>query len=182
MSLCETQSSDYRASQVARYHGKFRGMVVNNVDPERRGRIQATVSDVSGILPTTWIMPCAPLSGQGMGTFFVPPIGTGVWIEFEQGDPDFPIYTGGFWGEGSELPSEAYEGSLLSPNIVVKTMLQNSLVLSDLPGTGGIVLKSRSGAKIEITDTGILIDNGQKATIQLTGNTVSINGTALVVT
>ena len=56
-------------------------------------------------------------------------------------------------------------------------------MISDVPGpTGGILLKSSSGAMIAINDTGITISNGQGATITLTGPSVTVNEGALVVT
>ena len=71
-----------------KFYGVYRGTVVNNVDPLQIGRIQATVPDVSGLTPTTWATPCIPVAGKQMGTFFVPQIGSGVWLQFEAGDPD----------------------------------------------------------------------------------------------
>ena len=73
-----------------RFYGKYRGTVVNNIDPMQLGRIQAIVPDVSGISPTSWAMPCLPGAGINTGFFTVPQIGSGVWIEFEQGDPTGP--------------------------------------------------------------------------------------------
>ncbi len=84
-----------------RFYGKYRGTVVQNVDPEQRGRIQALVPDVSGLLPSNWAMPCVPFAGKQSGVYVVPQIGAGVWIEFEQGDPDYPIWVGCFWGSAS---------------------------------------------------------------------------------
>ena len=81
---------------------------VNNVDPMQIGRIQAIVPDVSGVVPTSWAMPCVPVAGINTGVFTVPPIGSGVWIEFEQGDPDYPIWVGGFWGTAAEVPVLAH--------------------------------------------------------------------------
>jgi uncharacterized protein involved in type VI secretion and phage assembly len=115
--------------------------------------------------------------------YVVPQIGAGVWIEFEQGDPDYPIWTGGFWGIAAEVPSLALLGNPASPSIVLQTGLQNTLAISDVPGpTGGIMLKSTSGAMIVVNDIGITISNGQGATIVLAGPTVTINNGALVVT
>jgi len=65
---------------------------------------------------------------------------------------------------------------------VIQTMLQNAIVLSDLAGpTGGIMLKSTTGATIIVNDTGIYISNGKGASIVMTGPTVTINNGALVI-
>jgi uncharacterized protein involved in type VI secretion and phage assembly len=166
-----------------KYYGKYRGTVVQNVDPEQRGRIQVLVPDVSNVVPSTWATACVPLAGKSMGTYLVPQMGSGVWIEYEQGDADFPIWTGCFWGLAAEVPPLAMAGNPLSPSIVLQTGLQHTIVLSDVPGpTGGIMLKSSTGAMILVNDVGITISNGKGATIVMTGPSVSINNGALMVT
>jgi len=167
---------------MTQYFGKYRGSVINNIDPMQIGRLQVMVPDVLGPSISSWAMPCVPLAGPQMGTYFVPLIGAGVWVEFEGGDPDYPIWTGGFWGSAAEVPPLALAGLPTSPNIVLQTSGQNSLLVSDLPGTGGIVLKAAAGAMIMINETGITISNGQGAMITLTGPTVNINQGALTIT
>ena len=88
----------------APYLGKFRGVVTDTTDPLMMGRVKATVPDVFGDDPCGWAMPCAPFGGSGIGFFAVPPVGAGVWIEFEQGDPDYPIWAGCWWGSVAEMP------------------------------------------------------------------------------
>lgn len=179
-----TQPGDATADGMGRnYYGKYRGVVLDNVDPMQMGRIQAMVPDVPSLLPGSWCLPCVPAAGPQAGMLVVPSIGAGVWIEFEHGDPDYPIWTGCFWGSAAELPALA----LLSPpgmsSLVFQTTLQNGILVNDLPGpTGGIVLKSATGAFISVSDVGIYISNGQGATITLIGPTVAINEAALVVT
>ena len=63
-----------------KFYGKYRGMVLNNIDPMRIGRIMVQVPDVSGVLPSTWAMPCVPVAGIQQGFFTVPSIGSGVWV------------------------------------------------------------------------------------------------------
>jgi len=165
-----------------KYYGKYRGTVVNNVDPLQIGRIQAIVPDVSGLALSSWAMPCLPVGGPQMGVFTVPPIGAGVWVEFEQGDPDYPIWVGCFWGTVAEVPALARAVPPAVSGITLQTTLQNGLVISDVPGpTGGIMLRSTTGATIIVNDTGIYIQNGKGASIVLTGPTVNINSGALTV-
>ena len=164
-------------------YGKYRGVVLNNIDPEQRGRLLIQVPDVLGLGISSWALPCMPLSGMQMGTYFVPLIGAGVWVEFEGGDVDFPIWTGGFWSTAAEVPALALAGVPGVPNMVLQTSSQNTLLISDLPGpTGGIMLKSPTGASIIVNDTGIYIQNGKGASIVMTGPTVTINNGALVIT
>ena len=123
-----------------------------------------------------------PIAGKQMGTYFVPQVGAGVWIEFEQGNPDYPIWAGGFWGLAAEVPALALAGVPGDPNMVVQSTLQNTIVVSDLPGpTGGIMLKSTTGATLIVNDTGIYIQNGKGASITLIGPVVTVNNGALTV-
>jgi uncharacterized protein involved in type VI secretion and phage assembly len=148
-------------SSSGKFFGKYRGTVINNVDPMRKGRVQVQVADVHGSTPSTWAMPCLPVAGLQSGFSVVPPIGAGVWVEFEQGDADYPIWVGGFWGEAAELPALASTVPPALFGFVLQTTLQNGMVISDTP---------------------IYIQNGKGASITLLGASVAINETALVVT
>ena len=167
---------------MPQYFGKYRGTVINNVDPMQMGRIMAQVPDVSNVIPSTWAMPCVPFAGIQSGHFVVPAIGSGVWIEFEHGDADYPIWTGGYWGSAAEVPALALAGVPGLQSIVIQTTTQNTLMISDTPGpTGGILLKTATGAMIAINETGITISNGQGATILMNGHIVNVNAGALQV-
>ena len=166
----------------SRYIGKYRGTVVNNIDPMQQGRIQAMVPDVSGLTLTSWAMPCLPVAGLQTGMFTVPIIGSGVWIEFEKGDPDYPIWTGCFYGSAGDVPALARTVPPAVPGITMQTPLQNGLTINDVPGpSGGIMIRSATGAMLIVNDTGIYIQNGKGASITMVGPTVTINNGALSV-
>lgn len=171
-----------------RFVGKFRATVYNNLDPMQRGRVQLLVPDVYGLVPSTWAEACAPLAGPTgppMGAYLVPPIGAGVWAEFEQGDPNYPIWSGCRWGAPSDVPPTALLGVPGAPNLVLQSLGQHSLTISDAPPTpltGGLMLKSATGAVIVVNDAGIFISNGKGASITLVGPTVTVNNGALAVT
>lgn len=183
-------------SEGGEYFGKYRGTVLNNVDPERRGRLQLVVPDVLSLIPSTWAEPCVPLAGPTgppMGVYMVPPIGAGVWVEFEHGNQNKPIWVGCRWGAQSDIPLAAQAGNPAYPSIVMQSLLQQSIIISDLPPavpppvmppappTGGIILRSTTGASIVVNDAGVFISNGKGATINMVGPTITINNGALVV-
>lgn len=156
---------------------------MSNVDPKQMARLLVQVPDVLGVGISSWAMPCVPIAGPKMGVYVVPFVRSKVWIEFEGGNPDHPIWTGGFWGSVSEVPALALAGIPALPNIVLQTTGQNTVVVSDLPGpTGGLMLKSAGGASIIVNDTGIYIQNGKGASIVLSGPSVTINNGALAIT
>jgi uncharacterized protein involved in type VI secretion and phage assembly len=167
------------------YYGKYRGTVINNLDPDMRGRLLVVVPDVLNLIPSSWAEPCVPLAGPTgppMGVYMVPPVGAGVWVEFEHGSADRPIWVGCRWGPASDVPPLSKAGLPVSPNIVMQTLGQNSFVISDLPGpTGGIMLKSATGASLIVNDTGIYIQNGKGASITMVGPTITVNNGALTI-
>jgi hypothetical protein len=168
-----------------KFFGKYRGTVVNNIDPLNVGRLLVEVPDVLSLVPSSWAVPCVPLAGPTgppMGVYMVPPIGAGVWIEFEKGDPDYPIWVGCRWGSTANVPTLALLGLPVSPSIVMQTAGQCGLVISDVPGpAGGIMLKSATGASmILINDVGITIQTAGLLTV--TGTSVSVNEGALLIT
>jgi len=152
---------------------KYRGKVENNIDPMQLGRIQVSVPSVLGEGRMSWAMPCVPYAGPGVGFFAIPPVGANIWVEFEGGNLDYPIWSGCFWGAGEVPAMPAIAGMK-----VLKTEM-GTITLNDLPGVGGITIETTTGMKIEINALGIEITNGQGGSIKLTGPQVSINDGAL---
>ena len=164
---------------MSTFFGKYRGTVANNVDPLFQGRLQVKVPSVLGDGQMSWAMPCTPYAGSQVGFFAVPPVGANVWVEFEAGDPDFPIWGGCFWGKG-EVPA--------SPAIADKKVFKTgsvTLEFSDIPGAGGLTIEVAPPAvtsqlKIVLNSSGIELSNGSSS-IKLSAASVSVNNGALEV-
>jgi len=157
------------------YYGKYRGQVTDNQDPQGKGRLKARVTDVKGGHETTWALPCAPYAGKGVGWFMLPPVNAWVWIEFENGHWDLPIWSGCFWDDG-QVPA--------SPAVPETKMLKTdmaTLTINDKQSSGSLTLETAAGLKIVMDSNGIEINNGKNATVKLKDNKVSINGDALEV-
>jgi uncharacterized protein involved in type VI secretion and phage assembly len=166
-----------------KHYGLYRANVIQNIDPYRQGRIQIQCADVLGLGISSWAQPCLTSAGIQAGTFMVPNIGSGVWVQFEQGDADHPVWLGGYWGSAAEVPAITQLTPPALQAFVVQTLAQNTLMLSDTPGpTGGFLLKTTTGAMIMVNDTGITISNGKGAILTMIGPAVTINAGALVVT
>jgi uncharacterized protein involved in type VI secretion and phage assembly len=161
------------------FYGKYRGTVTDNKDPLMIGRVKARVPDVMGDQESGWAMPCAPFGGSGVGFFAIPATGAGVWIEFEHGDPDYPIWCGCWWGSMAEVPP-----LLLAPpykKMMLKTEGGNIITIDDTPGIGGITLETSAGQRIVLSAVGVEINNGMGGVIKMTGPQVSVNNGALEV-
>jgi hypothetical protein len=156
------------------FYGKYRGTITDNKDPLMQGRIRAKVPSIFGDQETGWALPCSPYAGKGVGFFFVPPVGANVWIEFEEGNTDNPIWAGCFWGVG-----EAPKMPALPDFKVIKTDFAN-ITINDLSGAGGVTIETTNGLKIVMNMTGIELSNGA-AKVKLTPASVSVNDGALEV-
>jgi uncharacterized protein involved in type VI secretion and phage assembly len=156
--------------------GKFRATVTNNVDPNQLGRLKVKAPDVFGEEESGWALPALPYTGKGVGLFLIPPVNASVWLEFEHGNSEYPIWTGGFWAR-NEVPASP----ALAEMKVLKTDT-GTITLNDTPGAGGITIETTTGMKIKIDTAGIEITNGTGATVKLSGPQVSINGSAFEVT
>lgn len=143
-------------STSGRYWGKYRGRVIDNVDPLAMGRVLAEVPQVPATY-SNWAMPCVPYAGRDVGFFAMPDIGANVWIEFEGGDPGYPIWVGCYWGEG-----EAPLPYARDPLFKVFQTTGNVLVFDDTPEEGGITMMSRPPAvddvvTLKFSSQGVLI-------------------------
>jgi len=157
-----------------RFYGKFRGVVSNNSDPSNLGRIRARVADVFGEDESGWAMPSVPYAGNQVGLFLIPPTSASVWIEFEHGNPDYPIWTGCFWAE-NEVP--------VSPASADKKVLKTgagTITLDDTQGSNSITIETTNSLKIKMNQQGIEISNGSQK-IMISTSSVSVNDGALEV-
>lgn len=165
------------SERATQFYGKYRGVVTDNIDPNSRGRLKLKVPDVLGDLESGWAMPCVPYAGDNVGIFLLPPVGASVWVELEHGDPDYPIWTGCFWGEGETLPATP-----ASPEKKVLKTDVGTITLDDTPGGGSVTIETVAGMKIILNVSGIEVTDGQGGSIKLSGPQVSINDGALEVT
>jgi len=138
-----------------KFFGKHRGTVMSNLDPMHLGRLLVIVPEVMGLPPlANWAMPCVPYAGPQVGFVAIPPIGAKVWIEFEDGNPAYPIWTGCFWGE-LEMPAEA----ILPSTVLFKTNF-TTLKIDDLTTSLEITVLTPAGPMlVRVDPTGIRLTN-----------------------
>ncbi len=110
------------------YLGKFRGLVFANNDPKKMLRIKAIVPAISSE-PLNWALPCKDYLGKDCGDNILPGEKDGVWIEFEGGDTDFPIYVG-MWAAKDDVPNE-FKSSYNEKTRVLKDKNGNKIIMKD---------------------------------------------------
>jgi uncharacterized protein involved in type VI secretion and phage assembly len=142
------------AQQRSRFYGKYRGVVSDIDDPEDLGRIRARVPEVFDSEEAPWAWPCVSYAGPDVGHFAVPPVGAGVWIEFEAGDPSRPIWVGGWWGR-DDPPKNEQGTAAKPPQKVLKS--DSGLLLSLDDDAHTATLSDRNGQNLVV----IKVDDGQ---------------------
>ena len=131
------------------YYGKYRAKVVDVKDPEKRGRIRVMCPKILGGAKSAWCEPCIPVAYDLGGDFAIPKINEFVWVEFESGNPNKPIYTGGLWSK-NKSPSTNYatDSRLITWGKCKVLMTETSLTLS----VGNCILSiSEDGVSINST-------------------------------
>ena len=169
------------------YFGKYRGTVTDVADPTSRGRLKVKVPSILSDLEV-WAMPCVPYAGDGVGFYSLPAVGVGVWIEFEAGDPSYPVWTGCFWGDG-ELPD--------SGGAAIKIWKTDSLTVRLDDDADEILIKNNGDSKITFStdvktesgqathtvgSSGVVSDQGGVGKVEVTTSSVKVNSGALEVT
>lgn len=154
-----------------RYFGKYRGFVTANDDPDDLGRIRAKVPRLLGDVETGWALPAFPYGGAAdQGLFAIPDVGAGVWVEFEGGEPSYPIWTGTWFTTGA-VPEGAKPGQK-----VLKTKTGHKLVLDDDGGT--VTLADANGNTVTLSDRSIEVTAGSATKVVVDAPQIELVGGA----
>ena len=150
------------------YYGKYRGFVADNRDPERRGRLKLSVPSVLGDQRTGWALPCLPFGGfANQGLFMIPEIDAQVWVEFEEGNVDSPIWVGVFWQRESDTPEEAAKDEPTTR--VIRTPSGHVLQFDDAAGEEQFRLAHPAGTEV------IIDPQGTTKITDAAGNSLTLN-------
>ena len=183
-----------------RYYGKYRGFVDDNKDPENRGRLRVRIPSVLGQdVVSGWALPCAPYGGMpDQGFFFIPEENAGVWVEFEEGNLDYPVWVGTFWakaGGTTEVPKPG-DGQSPPTSKIIKT-LNHTIELGDekdkeaikitdaanantvVIDASGVVAQDANGNKITLDSEGIKIEDANGNAVTMDSSSVTIKGSQI---
>lgn len=171
-----------------RYYGKYRGTVIPPMDSTMTGKINALVTVGGAPMPVV-ADACTPFAGPGVGFYVIPPFGAGVWIEFEEGDLDKPIWTGCYWRTGEVPLMLMPDPTPPVPGTVILRSATSRLKLEMLTGIATLesLLPPATPAtpvRVQITPLFVEISfssAGKPNTINVSPLGVSINGDALMV-
>jgi uncharacterized protein involved in type VI secretion and phage assembly len=152
--------------ETTRHYGKYRGTVSDNQDPRSQGRIKVKVPEVLVDVDSGWALPCTPYAGDATGAYAVPPVGAGVWVEFEAGDVSRPIWVGGWWASDKVPTDEG--GAKATPDVKVTRSEQGLIValhddsqtiaVSDSNGSNILKIEVQAGTVTVKATTKVVVD------------------------
>ena len=134
-----------------KFYGKYRGIVTAVDNSEGMWKIKASVPKLLGGYNTGWALPCLSFAFGNAKAGWTVTKGDTVWIEFEGGDIDFPIWTGGWFKKG-EAPS--YSGICI--NGVLLEWVNGGIKVHGSLNVGGIdFAKHTHGVTEGASSTGV---------------------------
>lgn len=176
---------DESTRHVGRYYGKYRATVTDNTDGEHRGLLRVEVPDVFGAGVEVTAEACLPY-----GQYFVPPKGSVIYVEFEAGDPERPLWV-------AVAITAAHPTKVTSDNVLL-TATGEAMI--SMGADGGVLLSSPAGSYLHLDaanesatlaeghgnfvsmgEGGVSIVNNDGAVVNVTKDTVHIRAAKVVI-
>lgn len=179
--------TDLVSAVRSRYVGRYRGIVVDTSDPTERGRLQVQIPAILDQL-AIWAMPSAPYAGDQVGFYTLPPIGSGVWIEFENGDLSYPVWAGAFWAD-NQIPDDSSEDVkiLKTNNLTLRLDDDGKEILANADDTAEVIISDKvsqtvGGVSQLVDSSGVVSDSGGTGKVEVSSSGVNVDNGALEVT
>lgn len=147
-----------------KFYGKYRALVSDVRDPDNMGRIKVRCPSVLGEYQSTWCTPCVPCAFSDGGFYHIPNVNDAVWIEFEEGDPTKPIWTGSWW-KPNRTPMQ--QDKNVNTKVLFISRSQHIIEIDDVKNT--IIVKMKNGTRLEL-GSGITLTAPTNTKVQINGN------------
>jgi len=174
------------AGSVGTVNGVMIGTVTNNKDPDNLGRVKLKFEIHEQPLETDWAPIASLMSGNSMGTLFIPEVGDQVLVAFHLGHLSRPYVIGCLWNKNSKPPAKDDNNNLRK----IHSRSGHELIFDDKDGAGKVTLKTSKGVQVIMDDQNDKVTIGTKndqqkvilaggtagtITIETSGNKVTIS-------
>lgn len=129
--------------QNNRFYGVAVGIVTNNKDPEKMGRVKVKFPWLSEEDESYWARIATPMAGGERGIYFLPEIDDEVLVIFEHGDVAFPYIIGALWN-GKDRPPETNDDGKNNRRLI-KSRSGHLIILDDTSGQEKIIVQDKTG-------------------------------------
>ncbi|HEX8146420.1 MAG TPA: phage baseplate assembly protein V [Pyrinomonadaceae bacterium] len=137
-------------SRAGRVYGVVVGVVTNNQDPEKMGRVKLQFPWLNQTDESNWARVATMMAGKDRGTWFLPEVGDEVLVAFEHGDVQFPYVIGSLWNGVDTPPRDNADGK--NSERVIKSRSGHELIFGDEDGKEKVEIKTKAGHQILLDD------------------------------
>jgi uncharacterized protein involved in type VI secretion and phage assembly len=198
LALFDLVERDREEMRGKRIEGIVLGIVTNNQDPEKVGRVKIKFPWLADSDESYWARVATVMAGKDRGTFFLPEVDDEVLVAFDHGDINHPYVLGSLWN-GEDMPPETNANGknnirkiksrsgheiIFDDNdeerkgkIEIHTKAGHTIVLDDSAGAEKIEIKDRKGNKITIDSVQDSINIESAMQLNIRANVVEIEGT-----
>lgn len=162
------EEQKYGFEHCGLFYGIYKAQVVDNNDPLGVGRLVLSCPTVHG--PTTaqiWARPKASFGGKQNGLWAIPDIGEWVYVSFDHGRAEFPIWEGGWWADNGDVTAD-----MTLKNVVLCTAEGLKIVINRTENT--VLIQQSNGNSILIAGDAITVQSASQVSVQapeiMTGN------------
>jgi uncharacterized protein involved in type VI secretion and phage assembly len=161
---------------AGKVYGVVVGIVTNNQDPEKLGRVKVKYPWLSDSEESHWARMATLMAGRDRGSFYLPEVDDEVLLAFEHGDVRFPYVIGMLWN-GKDTPR--YDNSDGRNDLrAITSRSGHEFIFNDNDQQGNVTIHTRKnhvitlddsagGEKISIVDTtgsnSVVIDSNQNS-------------------
>lgn len=133
--------------QDNRLYGVMIGVVTNNQDPEKLGRVKVRFPWLSDQEESAWARVLSPMAGNDRGIYCLPEVDDEVLVAFEHGQIDYPYVLGALWNGKDKPPGKNDDGK--NNQRIIKSRSGHVIILDDTQGEEKIIIRDKT-AKNEI--------------------------------
>ena len=164
-----------------RFYGVVEGLVTDNVDPDKEGKVRVKFPWFDDQMISEWCRVLQPYAGLGYGMFFVPEVDAEVVVAFGHGDMRLPIILGGVYNGKDKPPSHR---DAKTDEKMIRTKGGHIILLNDSNNSHQVKITTNGGQSITLDDQArsvtITTIEGQSITLDPTGG-VTISATTVTI-
>lgn len=165
-----------RESRASRIYGVVIGVVTNNQDPDKLGRVKVKFPWLSDVDESAWARVAAPMAGKQRGVYFLPEVDDEVLVAFQFGDPCFPYVLGALWN-GKDAPPVTNDDGKNNVRMI-KSRSGHVVKLNDEDGKETIEIIDKSQKNSIVIDTSkntITVTTDKDITLSATKGTIKLD-------
>lgn len=153
--------------------------VTDNRDPQGQSRLRVRFPWQPDEQTSFWARLAVPMSGNKMGTYFLPEVGDEVLVAFERGDQEHPFVIGSLWNGKASVPEDNGDGN--NDRRLIRSRAGHELRFDDNDAAPEVELKLKDGKHLKLDRNGVTVEDERGNSLKIESSsgamTIKSNGT-----